>query len=85
MTYQVVVDRSVLKSLLKMDAVLVRRLRAAVGALAEEPRPDGCRKLVGLEDCFRVRVGDYRLLYRVIDADAKVLVYRVAHRREAYR
>lgn len=85
MTYQVAVDRSVLKFLLKQDAPLVRRIRAAIGVLAEDPRPDGCRKLVGLDDCFRVRVGDYRILYQVLDAETQVLVYRVAHRKEAYR
>ena len=52
--------------------------------LAENPRPQGCQKLTG-EEGFRIRVGDYRILYRIDDLSKKVFIYRVKHRREVYR
>jgi mRNA interferase RelE/StbE len=52
--------------------------------LEQEPRPSGCRKLTG-ESQYRVRVGDYRIVYDVRDRELLVLVLRVAHRRDVYR
>lgn len=60
------------------------RIREAVDALAVEPRPRGAVKLAGRDD-FRIRVGDYRLVYAVDDTERTVLVARIAHRREVYR
>ena len=53
--------------------------------LAHHPRPDGCRKLQGSDDAYRIRVGDYRVIYTVDDAVLIVAVERVSHRREVYR
>ena len=61
-----------------------RRINEAIARLANEPRPVGARKLVGIEG-FRIRVGDYRILYTVNDESRLIVVYRVKHRREAYR
>ena len=60
-------------------------LDAAILALAENPRPSGCVKLSGLENLWRVRVGDYRILYSIEDQQLIVLIVSVAHRREVYR
>jgi mRNA interferase RelE/StbE len=59
-------------------------LRAAE-MLANNPRPDGCRKLQGSENSFRIRVGDYRVIYTLDDAVLIVAIERVRHRREVYR
>jgi mRNA interferase RelE/StbE len=59
-------------------------MRAAVDGLAEDSRPPGAVKLVGRDD-YRVRVGDYRVVYAVDDDDRLVIVARIAHRREVYR
>jgi mRNA interferase RelE/StbE len=56
----------------------------AIDALADAPRPPGVVKLAGRDD-YRVRVGDYRIVYAVDDAERLVLVARIAHRREVYR
>lgn len=85
MKYQVIVHRSVLKTLLKLDRPLVHRIRNAIAGLSENPRPSDCRKLIGFNDCFRIRVGKYRILYAVSNEEMKVMVYRVAHRKETYR
>lgn len=62
-----------------------RRVDAAILALADNPRPNGCRKLAGEEGQWRIRVGDFRVIYQVRDAVLLVLVVRVGHRREVYR
>ena len=53
-------------------------------ALAEEPRPRGCKKLKNREG-WRIRTGDYRILYEVFDDEQQVLILRIGHRREIYR
>lgn len=60
------------------------RVRDSIDALAVEPRPSGVVKLAGRDD-FRIRVGDYRIVYAVDDAERIVLVARIAHRRDVYR
>jgi mRNA interferase RelE/StbE len=57
---------------------------AAIDALALDPRPAGAVKLAGRDD-YRVRVGDYRIVYAVHDGERVVIIARVAHRREVYR
>ena len=61
------------------------RVDAAILALADEPRPRGCRKMAGPGDFFRVRVGRFRVVYEVDDAGQLVTVSKVGHRREVYR
>ena len=85
MKYEVVVHREALKSLLKLDKKLVQRIRNVFAVLSENARPHDCKKLIGFDDCFRVRVGLYRILYRIDDSEKRVFVYRVAHRKESYR
>jgi mRNA interferase RelE/StbE len=60
------------------------RVRAAIDGLATDPRPQGAAKLAGRGD-FRVRVGDYRIVFAVDDGASVVIVARIAHRREVYR
>jgi len=67
------------------DVRLYRRLRESIDRLAESPRPPGCVKLQGPEELYRVRVGDYRIVYQIQDAVLVVLVVEVGHRREIYR
>lgn len=57
----------------------------AVEPLAKNPRPDGCKKLQGGASAYRIRVGDYRVIYTVDDAVLIVAIERVGHRREVYR
>jgi mRNA interferase RelE/StbE len=59
-----------------------QRLRNAVRALAEEPRPRGVRKIRGADKAYRIRVGNYRVVYDVYDSDNLVLILQVAHRNE---
>lgn len=68
----------------RLDATVHRRVLRAIDGLAQEPRPPCCRKLVGSEDAFRIRIGDYRVIYTVDDAVLIVAIESIRHRREAY-
>ena len=68
----------------RLRGPLRERIASAIDGLATDPRPHGAVKLAGRDD-FRVRVGDYRIVYAVDDAERLVLVARIAHRREVYR
>jgi mRNA interferase RelE/StbE len=67
------------------DESLKRRLTKALRALENDPRPAGCVKLQGGDELYRVRIGDYRIVYQVQDAMLLVLVAQIGHRREIYR
>lgn len=60
------------------------RLAPLIDALAQNPRPHGVKKLSGLENRYRVREGDYRVIYEVYDNDSVVIILRIAHRSNAY-
>lgn len=69
----------------KLASEIQLRLRSHIDALANDPRPAGSKKLKGGNDLWRVRAGDYRIVYEVRDQILVVLILRVAHRREVYR
>ena len=83
--YTVVVERPAQKQLRAVKDVRLRNaLEREIMALADDPRPQGCLKLVGHKDHWRVRVGDWRIVYRIEDGRLVVLVVRVAPRGGAY-
>jgi mRNA interferase RelE/StbE len=84
LAYRVEILPAVERQLRRIDSDARRRIGAAILALAGDPRPHGCRKLSGSEE-YRVRVGDYRILYEIEDAFLRVLVVKVGHRRDVYR
>lgn len=61
------------------------RIAAKIDALAASPRPSGSKKLVGSSDRWRIRVGNYRIIYDIHDKALRVLVIRIGHRRDVYR
>jgi len=86
MPYTVEILRRAEKALRALtDRKLYLRLREAIDALAVEPRPHGCTKLSGAKNIYRVRVGDYRIIYQIEDGLLLVLVAEIGHRREVYR
>jgi mRNA interferase RelE/StbE len=85
MTYRIEVAPSAARQLRKLDPPARRRIQAAVELLATEPRPAGARKLVGGDGEWRVRTGDYRIVYEIHDQVLLVLVVAVGHRRDIYR
>ena len=83
--YRVTFARSADKELLALDAPLVRRIYGKIAALGAQPRPPGCKKLEGGDGEWRIRIGDYRVIYSVDDSNRQVDVSAVRHRRDAYR
>ena len=74
---------SAARALARLDRTVQRRIGRRIDALAADPRA-GAVKLCGADDVWRVRVGDYRVLYVIEDERLVVVVVRIAHRREAY-
>lgn len=85
MVYHVSIEPAAMRELNKLTPKVRQEVSDAITALATEPRPDGVRKLSGSKNSYRIRVGDYRVLYRVTDKALLVLVVKVAHRRDVYR
>jgi len=76
--------REAARAFKRLHGNLRERIAAAIDGLAGEPRPAGAEKLVGRDD-YRIRIGEYRVVYAVDDAARVVTVARIAHRREVYR
>lgn len=83
--YAVKLLPSAARELAGLERPMQRRVARRLDRLAEEPRGGGAVKLRGADDVWRVRVGAYRLLYRIDDDRLEVLVIRIAHRSQAYR
>ena len=84
MKYEVILKRSAEKELDRLSGSVCERVTRRLEELEENPRPMGIKKLTD-EDSYRIRVGDYRVLYEIDDAAKKIQVFAVRHRREAYR
>jgi mRNA interferase RelE/StbE len=76
--------RSAEKELERLPRAAVVRIREAVDDLAEDQHPPGSKKIKGEDRMFRIRVGDYRVLYEVYEKEIVVLVIRIRHRKDAY-
>ena len=84
MTYQIQVLRRAQKALARLPKQDYERVRDAIAALADDPRPGGCKKLTGREG-WRIRVGPYRVIYEVADIVRIVTILDVGNRRDVYR
>ena len=84
-SYSIEVSATAERQLRKLPRAEMIRVIRAVQSLADEPRPRGCRKLQGYDDAYRIRVGNYRVLYSVDGKKIIVTVLKIAHRRDAYR
>ncbi|MFJ2368251.1 type II toxin-antitoxin system RelE/ParE family toxin [Microbacterium sp. NPDC087665] len=82
--YSVELTSAAAKEIRKLDPSIRRRILYGISALERDPRPPGVRKLAGFGDAWRIRIGDYRVLYEVVDSRVIVTVFRIAHRRDVY-
>ena len=82
--YTVYVEPAVLRSMRSLPREIARRIDAVLLSLEEEPRPHGVKRLA-VRGGWRVRIGDYRVLYTIADGARTVGVYRVGHRKDVYR
>jgi len=81
--YEVLASRAAARDIKRLPPETKPRIRVAISALGEDPR--GRAEKLAAEDAYRVRVGDYRIVFRVDDSAREVLVARVKHRRDVYR
>ncbi len=84
-SYRIEFTTAAAKELRKLDPGIRRRILSGIAELEQDPRPAGCKKLAGESTAWRIRVGDYRILYEVVGNILVVTVVRVAHRREVYK
>jgi mRNA interferase RelE/StbE len=84
LSYAVLIERRAQRALSRITQQDQDRIAAAIRGLADEPRPHGVKKLTGRE-AWRIRVGDYRVLYEIHDDRLVVLVVEIGHRRQVYR
>jgi mRNA interferase RelE/StbE len=82
--YRIVLARSACKQLAALPRDVQQQVGPQIALLADDPRPHGSQKLKG-SDLYRIRVGDYRVVYAIDDDDLLIGIVRVAHRRDAYR
>jgi mRNA interferase RelE/StbE len=83
--YQLEIAPSALKQLSSLPRKIQERIAAGIDALRFEPRPHGVKKLSGADDLYRIRVGNYRVVYTIRDERLIVIVLRIADRKNAYR
>ncbi|WP_425499854.1 type II toxin-antitoxin system RelE family toxin [Cerasicoccus fimbriatus] len=84
-SYSVRLKRSAEKDLRRIEKSRVPSIIVAIQGLGQNPRPEGSRKLVGSESSYRIRIGDYRVVYLIEDTICIVEVERVRHRKDVYR
>lgn len=85
MTYSIELARAAHKALKDIPQADVRKIRNKIEKLKKEPLPSGCEKLEGNDDLYRIRSGDYRIIYQIFNKRLMVLVVKIGHRREVYR
>ena len=83
--YALLIKRSAERDLRRLPRAFFERVDERILSLRDDPRPHGVRKLVGALEGWRIRVGDYRILYQIDDDAQTVTVVRVKHRHKAYR
>jgi len=85
MSYKLVLKRSAEKELLALPKNQAFKVKEAIEGLADDPRPNGCKKMTGRTDDYRIRVGSYRVIYSVSDKEVTVKVIKIGHRKDVYR
>jgi mRNA interferase RelE/StbE len=84
MSFQIVLPKAVQKELDRLPDHVCEHVLDALDNLKKQPRPPGCKKLRGV-NAWRVRCGDYRIIYEIADKELRILVVTIAHRRDVYR
>ena len=85
MGYTVVIPKSVYRDLSKLHSSMLDRMESVLLSLENTPRPDGVKKLQGFQDRYRIRVGVYRVVFKIDDNQNRVTILRVRHRSDVYR
>ncbi len=83
--YSILFSSRAKKELLSLPNKIILAIEAKIDGLTKEPRPSGCKKLQGSTNEYRIRIGDYRVIYTVADVVKIVSIIKIAHRKDVYR
>ncbi|GAB4030698.1 type II toxin-antitoxin system RelE family toxin [Spirosoma gilvum] len=84
MKYSVTIKKSALKAIESLPKKIANNVSSSIRGLADNPRPAHCKKLKGVDDTYRIRIGDYRVLYTIDDSIVTVEVVKVGNRKDIY-
>ncbi len=84
-SYKIIWKNSAVRELKTLDKQLIPKILLKAESLENNPFPQNCKKLHGVESVYRIRIGDYRVIYQVDTRKNIVTIYHVRHRKEAYR
>lgn len=85
MNYRIELSPAASRQFKKLDTVIQKKLKPKITALAGNPRPRGVKKLEGAEELYRLRIGDYRIIYQIQDDRLIILIVKIGDRKEIYR
>ena len=85
MPYELHIERHAERDLKKLEAPLFTQIVTKIKELADNPHPQGSKKITGSQNDWRLRIGDYRVLYKIDNKTKTIKIMRVKHRRGAYR
>ena len=83
--YSVAVKKSAQKTLSGLPASIVQNITRIIDSLIENPKPNGSKKLTGSDNAYRIRSGDYRIIYTVFNTELIIEVIKIGHRKDVYR
>lgn len=83
--YDVYIESAAERDIKRLPEEIVHRFIARLRNLSKDPRPDGCRKIARSKSDWRIRVGNYRIIYEINDKEKAVRIMRILHRKTAYR
>jgi mRNA interferase RelE/StbE len=83
--HEVLLERRAQRDIKKLPTEVFHRIIPSIKALAEDPKPPGCRKIAESKNDWRIRIGEYRVIYEIDEHAEAVKVMRVRHRKEVYR
>jgi len=83
--YEIIIERNAEKELNELNNPIFDRIADSILSLSEIQRPEGCRKLKGLANDWRIRVGDYRIIYEIDDKEKLIKIMKVRHRKDVYK
>lgn len=84
MPYKIFIERRAEKEFEETPKEIQKKLTSIIVKLKDNPRPPNVRKISGSEDYYRIRVGDYRIVYEIKDKEKRINIFRIRHRKEAY-
>lgn len=83
--YKILITKTAEKALFKLPKSVLPKILAAINGLTFDPLPNGCKKISGQTDTYRIRVQDYRILYEIMNDELIIKVLKLGHRKDIYR